>query len=110
MSTMTLPALMTQTVAFLLLDEAEGRLNAALNEPFDCGACKAAGTGWCETCLKLDAALDVIGPAKYHVKICRSDNKARGIVVRAMDEVADKARFGDAYDIAFFGVVAGGAR
>lgn len=110
MSTMTLPALMTQTTAFLLLDEALGRLDRALNDPFDCIACKAAGTGWCEACTRLDRARDEIGQAKTQVRACLSDPQAREIVTGVMDRLADKKRFGDASEIAFFGAVAGGAR
>jgi hypothetical protein len=106
---MTLPALTTQTTAFLLLDQAQENLLAALYERTDCQDCKASA-GWCEQCIGIGLAEDVVGPAIARVRFCLSDPHARMIVIEVMDTLADTASFGSASEIAFFGAVAGGVR
>ena len=108
-ATMTLPALMTQTTAYLLLDDAHGNLLAALTERMDCVDCKGSGSGWCNLCNWRYLASEEVGRALAQLRACRADRMAREIVTLVMDRLADAKRFGDAYEIAF-GVTAGGAR
>lgn len=109
MTTTTAPVPLTQQAALLLLDDAWEALDRAVAERFECPDCKAAGTGWCEPDNCLFLAAEEIGRAKAQIRACHSDEQAREIVTGVMDRLSDKTRFGDASEVAFFGV-AGGAR
>ena len=98
-----LPALMTQTVALLLLDEAHGNLLRPLAERDDCGDCKASA-GWCGPCHALFLASELIGLALAEARFCQSDRDARKIASDVIDLLSDKGRYGDAGEVAFFGV------
>jgi hypothetical protein len=103
-ATMTLPALMTQTTAYLLLHDAQESLAGVLVEHSECGDCKASGTGWCEPCNGLRLAAEEVGRAKALVKDSLSDRDARETVGWLIDLLSDKGRYGDAGEVAFFGV------
>jgi hypothetical protein len=106
---LALPPLMTQTTAFLLLDDAHGNLLAALSERMDCIDCKGSGSGWCNLCGWRYLASEDTGRALGQLRACKSDRLAREIVSSVMGRLADAKRFGDSYEVAF-GVLAGGAR
>jgi hypothetical protein len=94
---------MTRALAFILLDDAWQALDAAVSERMDCGDCKAAA-GWCEKCAGLDKAAEQVKQAWGHVRIVQSDEQAQEIVKAVIALLSDKRRYGDAGEVAFFGV------
>jgi hypothetical protein len=88
----TPPAILSKTVAELLLDGAWDALDKALDNRADCVECKARH-GWCEDCGGMDYARDAIAGAQSQVRRTASDRQAAEITVTLVQTLSGK-RYG----------------
>lgn len=100
------PAVMTKSVAELILDGAWEALDKALDDRADCAECKARH-GWCEDCGGMDYARDAVAGAQSQVRRAKSDRQASEITFTLVQTLAGK-RYGVASQVALAGAVAGG--